>query len=191
MSVMNTKVSQFTWTLLYGKCSKILRASCLPKKGLDKQHRLRLDCFQRSSLIRVFPVCYSDKHLVNSSPENPTFYLRTEEKSVQILNIYHFTDSKNSTLDRRDSDKRLEALEKSLQAASASIIATQPWQQKESKSEEIRRFETRSYETKQEQFHQEAVSRQEMNGHHGYPRSMSPVWDNIPMHVSCLTSFVF
>ena len=86
-------------------------------------------------------------------------------------------------MDRKETDKRLEALEKSLQAASASILATQ---QQESKSEEIRRFETRMYETKQEQFHQEAVSRMETNG---YPRSMSPVWDNMPMHVSSLTLF--
>ena len=33
------------------------------KKGPDKRRR-------RSSLIRVVPVCYSDKHFVNSSSEN-------------------------------------------------------------------------------------------------------------------------
>ena len=37
--------------------------------SLDKQCRPRSDCFFRSSLIRVFPVCYSDKHFVNSSLE--------------------------------------------------------------------------------------------------------------------------
>ena len=37
----------------YGKCSKILNISCC-----------------RSCLIRVFFVCYSDKHFVTSSPEN-------------------------------------------------------------------------------------------------------------------------
>ena len=31
-------------------------------KGLDKQRRPKSDCFRRSSLIRVFPVCYSDKY---------------------------------------------------------------------------------------------------------------------------------
>ena len=93
----------------------------------------------------------------------------------------------SDTLDRKETDKRLEALEKSLQAASASIIATQPWQQQETKKEEIRRFETRTFETKQEQFHKEAVSSVDINSYHGYPRSMSPVWDNIPTHVSCLT----
>ena len=36
----------------------------------NKQHRPRSDCFWRSSLIRVFPVCYSDKHFVNSNPDN-------------------------------------------------------------------------------------------------------------------------
>ena len=111
--------------------------------------------------------------------------------NVKKKKVDSIADSKSSTLDRKESDKRLEALEKSLQAASASIIATQPWQQQESKterSEEVRRFETRSFETKQEQFHQEAVSRMESNG---YPRSMSPVWDNIPMHVSDLTFCVY
>ena len=31
------------------------------QEGLDKQGRPRSDCVRRSSLIRVFPVCYSDK----------------------------------------------------------------------------------------------------------------------------------
>ena len=37
-----------------------------------------------SSLIRVFTVCYSDKHFVNSSPEN----LRTEGETVQIFRTF-------------------------------------------------------------------------------------------------------
>ena len=36
------------------------------KKGLDKECMPRSDCFFTSSLIRVFPVCYSDKLFVNS-----------------------------------------------------------------------------------------------------------------------------
>ena len=36
----------------------------------------RSDCFCQSILIRVFPVCYSDNHYVNPSPENHHF-LRT------------------------------------------------------------------------------------------------------------------
>ena len=40
------------------------------QKGLDKQGRPRPDCFFRSSLVWVFRVCYSDKHFVNSTPEN-------------------------------------------------------------------------------------------------------------------------
>ena len=39
-------------------------------KGIDKQLRPRLDL---SSLIRMFPVCYSDKWSVNSSPDNHLF----------------------------------------------------------------------------------------------------------------------
>ena len=37
------------------------------QKDLDKQHRPRSDCFFRSSLIRVNPVCYFDEDFVNSS----------------------------------------------------------------------------------------------------------------------------
>ena len=53
------------------------------KKGLGKQRRPRSDCFWRSSLIRVFPVCYSDKYFVNSSIDNPHFIWEQKEKSVQ------------------------------------------------------------------------------------------------------------
>ena len=38
--------------------------------GLDKQGRSRSDCFWRSSLIVVFPICYPDNHFVNSSPDS-------------------------------------------------------------------------------------------------------------------------
>ena len=55
----------------YDKCSKILNASCLPK-NLDKQHWPRSECSWRSSLIRVFPVCYSDKHFCEFQPWKPT-----------------------------------------------------------------------------------------------------------------------
>ena len=40
-----------------GNCPVGSKPKCLDKQG-------------RPSLIRVFPVCYSDKKLVNSSPEN-------------------------------------------------------------------------------------------------------------------------
>ena len=39
----------------------IFRTLVVCQKGLDKQCRPRSDCFCRSSLIRVFSVCYSDK----------------------------------------------------------------------------------------------------------------------------------
>ena len=45
--------------LMYGKCSKILNTSCLPKRPRQKGQ----------TQIRVFPVCYSDKPFVNSSPD--------------------------------------------------------------------------------------------------------------------------
>ena len=54
--------------------------------AIDKQCRPRSDCFWRSSLIRVFPVCYSDMYLVNPSPDNPHFFLKTEsEKVFEVL----------------------------------------------------------------------------------------------------------
>lgn len=110
-------------------------------------------------------------------------------------------------MDRRDTDNRLEALEKSIAAASQSVMASTPWQQQQHQQQqqqqqqmmqrqEMRQYETRSYETKSEQrqesrqeqrheqrYEQQSVSRTEVNG--GYPRSMSPTWDNYPNeHVS-------
>ena len=122
--------------------------------------------------------------------------------------------NRNDT-DRRETENRLDALEKSLAAASNSIMASPPWQppqqqqqqhqqqhQQTVQRQETRQYETRHYETKSEQrqerqeqrqerqeqrqeqrFEQQSVSRVEMNG--GYPRSMSPSWDNYPNeHVS-------
>ena len=48
------------------------RTQVVCQTGLGKQSRSRSDCL-RSSLIRVFPVCYSDKHFVNFSPGNQHF----------------------------------------------------------------------------------------------------------------------
>ena len=62
---------------------KFPNASCLlkkPRQTVQTQIRLLL---KRSSLIRVFPVCYSDKYSVSSSPENKAFYLNTEIESVR------------------------------------------------------------------------------------------------------------
>ena len=53
--------------------------SCLPK-GLDKEGRPRSDCFWRSSLILVFPVCYSDKQWVHSSRDYHQFICEQKEK---------------------------------------------------------------------------------------------------------------
>ena len=54
-------------------------------KGLDKKCRPRSDCFWRSSLIRVFPVCYSDKQLVNSSSENQDLFENRKRKVFKFL----------------------------------------------------------------------------------------------------------
>ena len=53
----------------YGKSFKISITCCLPKGP-------------GSSLISGFPVCYSDKQFVNSSPENQNFIGAQKEKSV-------------------------------------------------------------------------------------------------------------
>ena len=45
------------------------------QKGLDKQSRPRSDCFWRSSLIRVFPVCYSDMQFMKFNPDNQHLWL--------------------------------------------------------------------------------------------------------------------
>ena len=64
---------------------KVLKFSTLVcQKGLDKQFRPRSDCW-RSSLIRVFPVCYSDKHFWNSRPENQHFISDWREKVFKFL----------------------------------------------------------------------------------------------------------
>ena len=54
------------------------------QKGLNKHGRPRSDCFWKSSLIRVFPVCYFDKHFVKSSPNNILFENR-KRKVLEIL----------------------------------------------------------------------------------------------------------
>ena len=72
----------------YSRCSvDILKFLTLDacQKGIDKQRRHRSDCFSRSSLIRVFSVCYSDKHCVNSSHNNQHFIWEQKEKSVWTL----------------------------------------------------------------------------------------------------------
>ena len=50
--------------------------------------RPRSDCFWRSSLIRVFSICYSDKKFVNSSPEIKNFIWEQKEKSVQNFKTF-------------------------------------------------------------------------------------------------------
>ena len=54
----------------------------------DKQCRPRSNCFWRSSLIRVFPVCYSDKHFANSSPEKQHIIWEQKEVCSKCKNIY-------------------------------------------------------------------------------------------------------
>ena len=59
-----------------GRFSEILNSSCL-LRDLHKQHRPLSDCFLRSSLIGVLPVCYSDVNFVDFSTENQHYTVET------------------------------------------------------------------------------------------------------------------
>ncbi|VDI75712.1 tensin [Mytilus galloprovincialis] len=132
-----------------------------------------------------------------------------DKKSHYITEVYvHRTAGENNpepvqhhrtnTVERTekteiDKTRSLDELEKSLQAASNSIIATKPtWQvqnqqpqqpqtgnqgfQKIEQTQRVtRKYETRTFETHNQQ-KQDTVSNEE-------PRSMSPSWDNVSPHV--------
>ena len=73
-----------------GFIQEVSRYSKMPntsrlQKGPDKQRRPKSDCFLRSSLIRVFSVWYSDKRLLNFSPDKQHFLRKTEREGVQIF----------------------------------------------------------------------------------------------------------
>ena len=82
------------------KCFKILESSCLPQSQV-KQDRPRSDCFCRSSLIMVFPVCFSDEHFVNltlmKTEREKCSNFRTftvHHKTVQAkMRCYHYAAS--------------------------------------------------------------------------------------------------
>ena len=58
---------------------KIFNTSCLLKRpGQTEKTQIRR--LLQKSLIMVIPVCFSEKHFVNSSPDIPSFYLRTERE---------------------------------------------------------------------------------------------------------------
>ena len=57
------------------------------RKGLDKPCRPRSDCWRTCS-VRVFPVCYSDNHFVNSTPDNQHFIWDQKEKSDQNFRTF-------------------------------------------------------------------------------------------------------
>ena len=50
---------------------------------MQTQIRLLLEDQTRSSLNWVFPVCCSDQHFVNSSPENQYLVEKLKEKNVR------------------------------------------------------------------------------------------------------------
>ena len=59
---------------------KILNTSCLTKRHRQTGH-------VEISLFRVFSVCYSDMHFVNSSPDNQKF-VEYRETCSKFSNIY-------------------------------------------------------------------------------------------------------
>ena len=61
------------------------------QNNLDKQHRPRSILFFWSRLIRVYPVCCSNKHAVNSSPDNIRFSWEQKEKKVKKAYFQHYS----------------------------------------------------------------------------------------------------
>ena len=86
--------------LKYCKCSKILNSSCW-SKSIDKQGRPKSACFLRSSLIRVFPVCYSDNHFPNYSPATNILF---ENRKGKVFKVYVLKLPKKQT-NRLDPDQ--------------------------------------------------------------------------------------
>ena len=76
----------FSSMVNFQKFGTLVGSSCLPKQ--PKQHTPRSDCFCRRSLIRVFPVCYSDIHFVNSSLDNQHFTWEQKQKSVHNFRTF-------------------------------------------------------------------------------------------------------
>ena len=73
------KVLQMTFSLNYSKCFKTSNTSCLkkrPRQTVQTQIRLLL----KKQSDQGFPVCQSDKYFVNSSPDNPHFFVNTESE---------------------------------------------------------------------------------------------------------------
>ena len=83
---------------MYSRCSYISNTVAC-QKGIDKhrqilQSQFRLLLQKQSELalhyFRVFPICYSDKHFLNFSPDNLNFIWKQKEKSIlKFLSIYH------------------------------------------------------------------------------------------------------
>ena len=67
-----------------GSINKISNSRFL-QKGIDKQDKLKPDCFWTSSQICVSRTCYSDKQFVNSNTENPHFDLSRKRQVIEIL----------------------------------------------------------------------------------------------------------
>ena len=75
----------------YSKCSKILSTSCL-LKGIVKQCRPRSDCFFRSSLIQVFPVCYLTSNLWVPALKTSIIFEDRRRKMFKILEHLPYLD---------------------------------------------------------------------------------------------------
>ena len=82
---------------IYGNCSKISTlGACQKAQTIYKQCRPRSDCFWRSSLINVFPVCYYDKHL--SFPVLITNILLENRKRKVLKYLEHLLKMKRATV---------------------------------------------------------------------------------------------
>ena len=76
------------WVMLNVLYFKISNTYFPAKKGCAEQCRPRSNCF---ILIRDFPVCYSNKHFVNSSSKRQHFIWEQRQKSVQNFRTLNFT----------------------------------------------------------------------------------------------------
>ena len=69
----------------YGRCSKFLNTSCLPKRPEQTvQTQIRLQkAYLTSEIFHCSRVCYSERHFVSSSSESQHFNLEYKEQKIE------------------------------------------------------------------------------------------------------------
>ena len=88
----------------YDKCSKILNTGHLPKRPRQTvQIHIRLLLKKQSE--QGLPACYSDKHFVNSSPDNQHFIWEQEKKRKSFTCIEWYMTWENLLFFNKDADQ--------------------------------------------------------------------------------------